>query len=222
MQFIDQLNVKLDELHLLKHPFYKAWDRGEISRDTLKIYAAQYWHHVDAFPRYVSAIHSKCANITDRQMLLENLIEEERGDENHPELWLRFAEKIGCSRDQMAKSVPHESKELVDGYFQLSSDNFATGLGALYAYERQTPDVAKSKIASLKKFYDVSDERSLRFFLEHIGADEWHSEQCGEIIQKLEQDSQKQAEFGALRGAKLLWGFLDKMMEANNVAFGLG
>jgi pyrroloquinoline-quinone synthase len=211
MQFIDELNAKLDELHLLKHPFYKAWDQGKISRDTLKTYTKQYWHHVAAFPCYVSAIHSQCSNITDRQMLLENLIEEERGDENHPELWLRFAQKVGCSRDEVQNSPQKESKKLVDGYFELARNSFAAGLGALYAYERQTPDVAKSKIASLKKFYDVSDDRSLKFFVEHIGADQWHSKQTGEIIENLDLDSQKQAEFGAIKGASLLWGFLDNM-----------
>ena len=105
MQFIDELNAKLDGLHLLKHPFYKAWDQGKISNDTLKIYAKQYWHHVEAFPRYVSAIHSQCPNILNRQMLLENLIEEERGDENHPELWLRFSEGLGCSRESPTRVI---------------------------------------------------------------------------------------------------------------------
>jgi pyrroloquinoline-quinone synthase len=211
MQFIDELNAKLDELHLLKHPFYKAWDQGKISKDTLKTYAQQYWHHVEAFPRYVSTIHSQCLSILDRQMLLENLIEEERGDENHPELWLRFSEGLGCNRDEVKNSSTQESKELVDGYFELTRSSFAVGIGALYAYERQTPDVAKSKIASLRKFYNVNDDRSLKFFAEHIGADEWHSRQCGEIIEKLDADSQKQAEFGAVKGAGLLWKFLDNM-----------
>ncbi|GIS54804.1 hypothetical protein Ct9H90mP29_18460 [bacterium] len=31
-------------------------------------------------------------------MLLDNLIDEERGSENHPELWMRFAEGMGNSR----------------------------------------------------------------------------------------------------------------------------
>jgi pyrroloquinoline-quinone synthase len=215
MQFIDELNTKLDELHLLKHPFYKVWDEGKISQDTLKTYAKQYWHHVAAFPRYLSAIHSQCPSISDRQMLLENLIEEEQGQENHPELWLRFAEGVGCSRNEVESSSAKESQELVDGYFELTGSSFAAGLGALYAYERQTPEVAKSKIASLRKFYNVNDERPLKFFVEHIGVDEWHLQQCAEIIQRLDASSQKQVEIGAMQGANLLWRFLDNMSVVN-------
>jgi pyrroloquinoline-quinone synthase len=211
MEFINKLNTELDKLHLLNHPFYQEWSVGKLSIETLKVYAKQYWHHVAAFPRYVSAIHSLCPNIEDRQMLLENLIEEEKGDENHPELWLRFAEGLGCTRESIDESKAAESKDLVDGYFKLTRNNFAEGLGALYAYERQTPQVAKSKIEGLKKFYNIDDARSLKFFQEHIGADEWHSDQCGEIIAKLDAESQEKAFFGAVEGAKLLWGFLDNM-----------
>jgi pyrroloquinoline-quinone synthase len=144
-------------------------------------------------------------------MLLENLVEEEQGEENHPELWLRFSEGVGCSREEVENSYATESKELVDGYFKLTSESFEAGLGALYAYERQTPEVAKSKISSLKKFYNIHDERSLKFFVEHIGVDEWHLQQCAEIIQRLDPDKQKRVEFGAIQGANLLWKFLDNM-----------
>ena len=30
-------------------------------------------------------------------MLLDNLIDEEKGSENHPELWMRFAEGMGIA-----------------------------------------------------------------------------------------------------------------------------
>jgi pyrroloquinoline quinone (PQQ) biosynthesis protein C len=35
--------------------------------------------------------------------LLENLIKEERGAENYPELWLRFAETLGIARETVFK-----------------------------------------------------------------------------------------------------------------------
>jgi pyrroloquinoline-quinone synthase len=57
----------------------------------LQIYAQEYYGHVSAFPRYISSIHSLCEKIEDRQVLLENLIDEEQGSENHPELWMQFS-----------------------------------------------------------------------------------------------------------------------------------
>src|SRR5687768_4747226 len=73
---------------MLKHPFYRAWSEGRLSKAILGDYAKQYYAHVRAFPTYVSAVHSRCEDVSIRQELLENLIEEERGTENHPELWL--------------------------------------------------------------------------------------------------------------------------------------
>jgi pyrroloquinoline-quinone synthase len=35
-------------------------------------------------------LHSRCDELETRQVLLENLIDEERGAGNHPELWLRL------------------------------------------------------------------------------------------------------------------------------------
>ena len=86
---------------MLKHPFYVAWTEGKLSKSVLAEYAKQYYAHVRAFPTYVSGVHSRCDDVSIRQQLLENLIEEERGEENHPELWLRFAEALGVTREDV-------------------------------------------------------------------------------------------------------------------------
>lgn len=214
MTFLSELHTKLDEQHLLLHEFYQAWNQGHLSLKTLQTYAREYYHHVAAFPRYISAIHAQCDDIESRQVLLGNLIEEEQGDENHPELWQRFAEGLGVKREAMKQPVEKpQTNDLVQGYFDLVKADYATGLGALYAYERQTPAVSKSKIDGLKAFYDVSDERTLQFFTTHMQADEWHSQECADLIAKLTPEEQKRAAEGAEKGAKLLWGFLDGMLE---------
>ena len=210
MNFIDTLHNELEPLNLLKHPFYQEWSAGKLSKDTLKHYAAQYYHHVAAFPRYISSIHSLCTDIEDRQILLANLNEEEQGEENHPELWLRFAEGVGCSRQDVINSPPKNvTTKLVNDYFGLVRENFAKGLGALYAYERQTPSVSESKMHGLQQFYGIQDHKALQFFITHKDADIWHSEECASIISKFDTPQQEQVMQGAVGGAKLLWEFLD-------------
>jgi Pyrroloquinoline quinone (Coenzyme PQQ) biosynthesis protein C len=98
-QFLEQLNAILDQHHLLKHPFYQMWNEGKLDLAMLQEYAQEYYLQVHNFPTYVSATHASCDDIKIRQMLLENLIEEERGAANHPELWLRFAEGLGLDRN---------------------------------------------------------------------------------------------------------------------------
>jgi len=93
--YLDKIDNDIAEKHLLKHPFYLAWTRGELSREALADYARQYYHHVAAFPTYLSAAHAKCGDQPTRKQLLKNLIDEEAGSPNHPELWLKFTEGLG-------------------------------------------------------------------------------------------------------------------------------
>src|SRR5881392_3727838 len=96
-QYLNKIDNDIAEKHLLKHPFYLAWTRGELSPAALADYARQYYHHVAAFPTYLSAVHANCDDQPTRRRLLQNLIDEEAGSPNHPELWLQFAEYLGVS-----------------------------------------------------------------------------------------------------------------------------
>lgn len=208
--FEKTIQQDIAQFHLLKHDFYQKWSEGKLKREELQEYSCQYFYHVNAFPRYISAIHSQCADISNRQVLLDNLIDEEKGSENHPELWQRFAEGIGVNRERIAKAtLNRETKELIDGFFTLCRGSYAKGLGALYAYEYQVPEVATSKIDGLKKFYGLDDPKYLKFFQVHITADEWHSQECINLLNKLSSEEQEEARRGAGSAAKLLWRFLD-------------
>jgi pyrroloquinoline-quinone synthase len=210
---IEEIREIIEERNLLKHPFYQAWQQGELTLEHLRGYAQQYWHHVLAFPQYVSAAHAICPNQSDRHELLENLIEEERGDENHPELWLRFGEGVGAARDGIAASNPlPETEKLVDTFRDATMRrSFPEACAALYVYESQVPEVAKTKIAGLKQFYGIDDERSLQFFEVHIGADEIHSEVgAGMVRRHTNEAAQRQAVLATAREcADALWSFLD-------------
>src|SRR5204862_361042 len=76
-KYLDKIDNDIAEKHLLKHPFYLAWTRGELSKEALADYARQYYHHVAAFPTYLSAVHANCNDQTTRKQLLNNLIDEE-------------------------------------------------------------------------------------------------------------------------------------------------
>ncbi len=210
----------LDELiaarSLLKHPFYQAWTAGELPIERLRNYAIHYYPHVAAFPRYLSAIHSRCADIATRQVLLENLIEEDRGTENHPELWLRFAEALGVDRARVLEApVSPAVENLVSTFAELCvSEATAPGIAAIYAYEAQIPSVAAAKIDGLKRCYGVSDERSIAFFSVHEKADVWHSRTDAELIEKhCAGDSEAAASVidSGRRALDALWAALDSM-----------
>ncbi|WP_342270901.1 iron-containing redox enzyme family protein [Candidatus Tisiphia endosymbiont of Parasteatoda lunata] len=89
--------------------------------------------------------------------------------------------------------------------------DYPTGLGALYPYERQTPTVSKVKIDALKKHYNIHNQRTLEFFVVHAKTDIWHTNELIKLINKLNSIEQKQVHYGAVKGPKLLWQFLDGM-----------
>ena len=207
-------SAELDNLDLLKHKYYRAWEEGLLSKSDLKEYACQYFNHVNETPRYLSTMHANCDDISVRQVILDNLVDEEKGEENHPELWLRFCDALGVKRDVVKSAKLTEcTKNLSSTFFALANNSVAEGLGALYAYERQIPSVAKTKIKSLKDLYGVDSEDALKFFDVHIGADEWHSKECEDLIKKLSAQDQKKAKDAAVKLAKALWSFLDGMEE---------
>ena len=194
--FKTMIEDKISDNHLLKHSFYKAWNAGELKIETIQEYAAQYFNHVSAFPRYISGIHTNCEDISIRQELLDNLIEEEKGEENHPELWLRFGEGMGKSRDAIANSQAiKETNELVDTFMKLSRDEKThIGMAALYCYESMVPEIAENKIDGLKKYYNINDENTLKFFTVHIHADKWHREVISELLSNLCDSDKKRKE----------------------------
>src|SRR5512139_1858327 len=93
--YIDDIDARIREKSLLLHPFYQAWTKGELTIESLRDYASQYYHHVAAFPTYLSATHANMTDIRDRRLVLANLMDEETGSPNHPELWLQFGESLG-------------------------------------------------------------------------------------------------------------------------------
>ena len=196
-EFLDKVEKKIEKHHLLNHSFYKAWNAGELDRSIIQEYAAQYFKHVSAFPRYLSSIHSNCEDITVRQEILDNLIDEERGEENHPELWMRFGEGMGNNRDSMKNaSAIEETEALVGSFMKLSKDErYHIGMGALYCYESMVPEIAENKIDGLKKFYGVEDgEETLKFFKVHQHADKWHREVVKNLLGKICDSDHKKEE----------------------------
>ena len=194
--FIDKIDNLIEKHHLLKHSFYKAWNAGELPKETIREYAAQYFQHVSLFPRYLSAIHSNCDDIKTRQLLLENLNEEEQGKENHPELWMRFAEGMGNTRKNVNETVPmKETEELVKIFKKLSkSEKYHIGLAALYCYESMQPEISETKKDGLQKFYDIKDEDTLKFFTVHMHADKWHRKVVRNVIKRVADSKTKQNE----------------------------
>ena len=221
-RYLDKIDNDIAAKHLLKHPFYLAWTRGELTRAALADYATQYYHHVAAFPTYLSAVHSKCDDQPMRKRILSNLIEEEAGSPNHPELWIQFAGGLGLSEvDVRTTEKQAETSNLIDTFRSAcSAGSTAEGLAALYAYESQIPSICESKIDGLKKHYGFRDPKDYEYFSVHIEADREHSAAEREML----SSGINGQNFGAVRASanrvlEALWAMLSGVCRRHAIAF---
>ena len=216
--FSKELNKKLDQYHLLNHPFYKSWNEGKLTREIIKDYAEQYYQHVKAFPRYISATHSICEDIEKRKILLENLQDEENPNADHPKLWKNFALAMGADPDKI-ENVKREwfTNDMIENFFYQARKSYAEGLASLYTYERQIPEIAETKIRGLKKFYGVTSKEGLEFFEAHKAADVIHRKECEKLLDALTEDEKDKAEKASVLTARYLWNFLSGMSTKHNI-----
>ncbi len=218
MSLCKQLDAIVAQKHLLTHPFYLAWTEGKLSREHLKHYAEQYFHHVLAFPTYISAVHYNTPHLEVRQELLENLVSEEQGDKNHPALWRNFAVALGADAETLAASEQLDSTQnLISSFRQVCLNSpFYAGLAALHVYESQIPEVAAVKIDGLKQFYGMDDPADYEFFTVHQVADVYHAESTARLIETYAVTPAQQAEVlqAAQVASTALWQFLDGVYDA--------
>ena len=141
---IERVDDMVQERSLLKHPFYQAWNKGDLPLESLRDYAGQYFHFEAAYPTFLSGLHHRCADPEVRRLILDNLWDEEHGDDNHVELWLRFCDALGLDRERVRSGPAVAATEsLVGRYRELTASGpLAPGAAALYAFESQVPAVA--------------------------------------------------------------------------------
>jgi pyrroloquinoline-quinone synthase len=218
ISFVEKLDAAVMGRSMLSHLFYQAWNAGKLDRSILQEYVKQYFAHVKAFPSYVSGVHSQMDKLEMRRLLLENLIEEEHGEDNHPELWLRFCEGLGVPREEVMKAeLLDKTQQSVAAFRSLTRERGAeAGLAALYAYESQIPEVAQTKRAGLKEFYALDDERSVEFFRVHESADVYHSATERDFLTETCHSEAQQSGVisAAAEASAALWHFLDGVYEA--------
>ena len=210
---MDRIDEIIQGRSLLKHPFYQAWTKGTLPLDSLKKYAAQYYHFEKAYPRFISGLHHRCDDAEARHLLLDNLWDEEHGNENHVELWLRFCDALGLDREEVKSGEASEAThELVKTFHLLTTEaTLAAGAVALYAFESQVPAVAREKIRGLREFYGMAGDDQVSFFSVHEELDTKHAEAERAMIEAFAaSEGDESAAVQATDDATAaLWRFLD-------------
>jgi pyrroloquinoline-quinone synthase len=184
-EFFVALDARIARYDLLQHPFYQAWSQGELTRDELREYASEYWHHVSAFPTYLSALHAHLDDAPLRRTVLENLADEEGlpAGRPHSDLWMDFATGMGAnSADVRDRKLQPETASLIAHFRGAMQASTASALTSLYTYESRVPVIAHTKAEGLKQYYGA-DKATARYFTLHQTADVRHAQVWRDAIE---------------------------------------
>ena len=218
---LTRLDERIESRSLLTHSFYQAWQAGTLSREDLRAYAGQYYFFEANFPRFLSSIHTRCPEREVRQTILDNLWDEEHGENNHRAMWLAFCQGLGLTEAEVvASSIHPKTQQLLDTYSGICGEGiFQEGLAAMYAYEAQVPAISVDKIRGLVAHYGFQRDASLRFFEEHSTLDEDHSAREAEgIVAHTRLEDEAAVESALQEALDAWWGFLDGVEELRTVA----
>jgi len=211
--FVQELDARIARFDLLCHPFYQAWSEGKLTNDDLREYSAEYYHHVAAFPTYLSAFHARLEDGELRRNVLRNLADEEIEGRAHADLWLDFAHGMGASSNEVHSRQPIAEIDALITHFRsvASTATRAEVLATFYAYESQVPRVAKEKARGLRERY-AADSKTCGYFTLHQFADVQHSAVWREELEReiaANPDQRDAAFMAAENAAQKLWQALD-------------
>ena len=145
---------------------------------------------VKAVPGLVTNILANCTNDENlRKALNENREEESE----HIQLWTEFARCLGIKPEHLDDHVSSEAtEEAVSQLKKLTTLSIGQGAAAMYAYEKQLPEISRSKIDGLRQFYSLNDgSEGLKYFFVHERVDIRHAALWKTIIETVSDDQAK-------------------------------
>ena len=201
------------------HPLWFKIQEGRLSRQGLQGFARQFFLQVVEFPRAVSALHSRCADLDERKKLAESVYEEETGklsgSKPHPELFIDFAVGVGLRREEVLAAEPLPSTAALIHWFEFSTKilSFLEGVAAInLAAEGQVVGAFGPFARALQKQYGLS-EREVAFWDVHELADAEHSDVGDHIVVKhgTTDDLQARIQRAVKTSLGMWWQFFEGM-----------
>ena len=163
---LEQIDQLLSETDPSRQDVLIAMSEGRLSRDEVRAFATQYFHLLDALPRFVSTVHSvTIAHPAIRRTLLNVLVPLELTPPSVAELWLQTCASIGLFSDSVRSSEATTSTAACLGDFDyLCQSGTAQGLAALYAWMSRLPRVCRIEQRALTQHYDLAAGPGVQFF----------------------------------------------------------
>jgi pyrroloquinoline-quinone synthase len=209
MSLLRRIDSEIERRSLLKHPFYQMWSRGELTMPDLKAYSMEYFQLVKAVPSFLRNTVALAPDSMKKAAISRNLAEERE----HIQPWVRFAGAVGVNeRALRSYTAPAPTTEAISDLEAITSSSFEEAVAALYAYEKQLPEISKSKIEGLRRFYGLDSIEARRYFEIHEEADVRHANLWRRILANLPSIDEREAFLAAVQSLKAQNKLLDSVL----------
>jgi pyrroloquinoline-quinone synthase len=158
---------------VLRHPFYRRWSAGELSREELARYSGQYRHAVGA----IATLSDAAAVAGGERPALRRHAAEELG---HVRLWDEFVASSGGSVDD---APTPETEECVRAW--TAEGDLLSSLVRLYAIESGQPEISRTKREGLLDRYGFENGPGTGYFRVHETRDSEHAAEARALISEL-------------------------------------
>ena len=195
----------MDGIRLLDHPYYQAWQEGELRLQDLKSYAEQYRHFERCLPAVLADAATRMGPGEPRRRVEANLADEMTNPRPHLEMFDDFCTAVGA----VDGADPTEAtSDLVGLYEDASGKGPTPFLAVVAAYEVQAAGIAAAKADALSVRYDLG-EAGTEFWAVHATIEEQHSSWTVEALEALDSSPEEVTRW-AQRSARAWWQFLDE------------
>jgi pyrroloquinoline-quinone synthase len=164
VELIERLDAVRERWSLLEHPFYRRWSCGELRRDELAQYAAEYRHAVVALAETAEQAGNP---------------EHAREEAEHVWLWDEFAAAFRADTNRPPNC---ETAECVLAW--TAAADRLEALAVMYAIEAGQPAVSQAKLDGLREHYGIAEnERGAAYFALHSELDHEHAAESREALE---------------------------------------
>ncbi|MGE5219436.1 MAG: TenA family transcriptional regulator [Chloroflexota bacterium] len=196
--FHEQLVAARDELHSKNHPFFELWAQGKLTKAQMAFYCTQHYHFVGEFLNWLAYQGSQIRERDVKNYLFENLGDEENPDDRHLDMLKDFVAACGVDRDSVETSIVLAATEGLQnwGWRMMYQKPWPVALAGMFiGLESQFLDICKTIVPALHQHYGFQPRaREIRFFEEHIHADEVHGSKGFAIVEKYCNTAELQAQ----------------------------
>lgn len=186
--FHDQLVAARDKKHSKNHPFFDLWSQGKLTKQQTAIYCLQHYHYVGEFLNWLAYEASQISVREVKNYLYENLGDEENPDDRHLDMLKDYVAACGIDRNSVETSILLGGTEQLQnwGWMMVYRQPWpAAAAGLFIGLESQFLDICKKIVPALHDHYRHQvGAREIRFFEEHIHADEIHGAKGLAIVEK--------------------------------------